>query len=61
MPSYLPQFTIRLSKAVLYKIRYIAEQNERSANKEIAVLVKKHIVDYEKENGEIEVPAEELS
>jgi len=56
MPSELPQFTIRVSPQTLYKIRYIAGENERSANKEIAVLIKRHIASYETEHGVIQVP-----
>lgn len=59
MPSDLPQFTIRISKQTLYKLRHIANEHERSANKEIAVLIKKHIASYEAEYGSIEVPVEE--
>ena len=61
MPSNLPQFTIRVSKQTLFKIRHIANENERSANKEIAVLIKRHIADYEAVNGSIQVPVEESS
>lgn len=57
MPSDLPQFTIRVSKQTLYKIRYIASENERSANKEIAVLMKQYIDAYEARHGVIQVPA----
>ncbi len=60
MPSDLPQFTVRVSKMTLYKLRHIAAENERSANKEIAVLIKQHIAQYEAEHGPIEVPVEEL-
>jgi len=56
MPSDLPQFTIRLNKRTLYKIRYIASENERSANKEVVMLIKQHIKSFEKEYGAIKVP-----
>ena len=59
MPSDLTQFTVRVNQNVLYKIRYIADENERSANKEIAVLIKKHIAEYEKIHGEIVVPVDD--
>jgi len=53
MPSNLPQFTIRIDPLMLKKIRYVAEYNARSANREVETLIKKHIEDFEKENGEI--------
>ena len=40
----------------LKKIAYIAETNDRSANKEIERLIKKYIAEFEKENGEIPIP-----
>ncbi|MGF6990389.1 hypothetical protein M2150_001650 [Lachnospiraceae bacterium PM6-15] len=58
MASKLPQFTVRTSDDVLYKVRYIAEYNGRSANKEVEQLIKKHISAFEKEHGEISVPGE---
>lgn len=53
MPSKLPQFTIRIDPAMLKKIRYIAEYNARSANREVETLIKQHIENFEKEHGEI--------
>lgn len=53
MPSNLPQFTIRIDPLMLQKIRYIAEYNARSANKEIEFLVTQHIANFEKEHGVI--------
>ncbi|WRS27825.1 Arc family DNA-binding protein [Oscillospiraceae bacterium MB08-C2-2] len=53
MPSNLPQFTLRISLSLLDKLRYIANQNSRSANKEMEMLIKNHIAEFEKEHGEI--------
>lgn len=53
MPSSLPQFTIRIKPLMLRKIRYIAEYNARSANREVETLIKKHIEQFEKEHGKI--------
>ncbi|MGD0621075.1 MAG: Arc family DNA-binding protein [Thermacetogeniaceae bacterium] len=55
MPSNLPRFTIRISRMLLKKISYIAEENGRSANKEVEQLIKKYVSDYEKENGVLKV------
>lgn len=55
MPSNLPQFTIRISLNLLIKLRYIAEFHSRSANREVEMLIKKHVAEFEKEHGEINV------
>lgn len=51
MPSDLPRYTLRIPQDFLGKIRYIAEENGRSANKEIEMMIKKRISDYEAKNG----------
>ena len=38
MASNLPKFTIRLEPDLLKKIRYVAEYNARSTNREVEVL-----------------------
>lgn len=53
MPSQLPKFTFRVDAEVLEKLRYIAESNFRTVNKELEMLVKQHIAKYEEENGAI--------
>lgn len=53
MPSNLPRYTLRMPKEYLQKIRYIAEENGRSANKEIELMVKQRIKEYEQKNGSI--------
>ncbi|ADU27267.1 Arc family DNA-binding protein [Ethanoligenens harbinense] len=53
MPSNLPQFTLRISLILLKKLRYIAEYNARSANREVELLIQKHVRSFEKEHGEI--------
>ena len=53
MPSNLPQFTIRIDPIMLKKIRYVAEYNARSANREVETLIKKHIEQFEHKHGEI--------
>lgn len=51
MASDLPRFTLRISSELLSKISYIAEENGRSTNREIEMLIKKYVGDYEKKNG----------
>ena len=58
MPSETPRFTIRIDPELIRKIRYIAEECGRSANKEIEQLIKARISEYEKQNGAI--PPEHL-
>ena len=53
MASDLPLYTLRMPKEYLQKIRYIAEENGRSANKEIELMVKQRIKEYEQKNGPI--------
>jgi hypothetical protein len=53
MPSIMPRYTLRISKILLDKIGYIAEENGRSANREIELLIKQRIKEYEQENGVI--------
>lgn len=59
MPSQLPKFTFRVDQYTLEKLRYIADSNFRTVNKELEMLVKKHIADYEKSNGVISLPSHE--
>ena len=55
MPSDLPRYTLRIPQAYLDKIRYIAEENGRSANKEIELMIKQRIRDYESLHGVIPI------
>jgi len=53
MPSDLPRYTLRIPQIFLDKIRFIAAENGRSANKEIELMIKQRIQEYESLNGEI--------
>lgn len=53
MTDNIVKFTFRVDDEVLKKFRYVAEYDARSANKELEVLVKKHIAEFEKEHGKI--------
>ena len=59
MPSKKPQFVIRTDTITLEKIKYIAEQNERSATQEIVYLIKNEIKKFESEKGEIPIEKSE--
>lgn len=49
----ISKFTIRVEEETLKKFRYVAEYNARSANRELEVLMKRHIAKFEKEYGKI--------
>lgn len=53
MPSDLPRYTLRIDPVLLAKVAFIAQDNDRSTNKEIERALKKLVADYEKENGTI--------
>ena len=55
MSSKLPHFAIRVDRALMDKLKYIAESNARSANREIEMLIRKHVADFESKHGKIEV------
>ena len=46
-------FNLRTDAEILKKFRYVADYNGRSANRELEVLMKKHISEFEKEHGKI--------
>jgi Arc-like DNA binding domain. len=48
-----PHYALRIPRDQLEKIKYIAEANARSGNREIELLIRKRIEEYERENGEI--------
>lgn len=55
MPSKKPQFVIRTDQTTIEKIKFIANENERSATQEIVFLIKQAIKNYESEKGEIQI------
>lgn len=58
MPSNKPVFAVRTTVDIKQKLEHIAEENNRSASKEIEYLIKKHIQRYEDDNGSIELQKE---
>lgn len=57
-PHKNPQYALRIPTSTMDKLKYIAEYNGRSANKEIEQLIIRHIAAFEQKHGQI--PAEEL-
>lgn len=53
MPSKLPHYALRIPTALMDKLKFIAYEAGRSANKEIEQLIIKHVRAYEEYNGEI--------
>lgn len=49
---------LRIDGETHYKLKYIAEYDGRSINKQVIHLIHKCIREFEKENGTIEVPKE---
>ncbi len=58
MPQLNP-YPLRVKKIVMSKFKIISSENGRSVNKEIEMLMKQAISDYEKENGEIVVNSQD--
>lgn len=55
MRKNYPRYTLRISKVMLLKLANIAERNGRTKNKEIEFMLKRHIAEYERMNGEIKI------
>lgn len=55
MPSKLPHYALRIPTETMNKLKYIAEYNGRSANKEIEQLILQHIRAWESQNGPIDM------
>ena len=53
MAANFPQFTLRIPKEQLDKLHYISEYNARSCNRELELLIRLHIRDFEKAHGKI--------
>lgn len=60
MNDDLPRYTLRINRVLLDKLEYIAKYECRSKNKEIEQLIKKRILEFEKENGEIDLNNQDL-
>lgn len=54
MSSNTSKFTLRTDPELLKKFRYIAEYHARSANRELEMLIKKHVADFEEKRGTLD-------
>ena len=52
-------YPLRVEKTVMDKFKFIAAENGRSVNKEIEMLMKQTISQYEKVNGTIALAAQD--
>ncbi len=52
-PHKNPHYALRIPTETMGKLKYIAEYNGRSANKEIEQLILQHIKDFEEQHGSI--------
>ena len=52
-PHKNPQYSLRILSQAMDKLKYIADRNGRSANKEIEQLILRHIKAWEKAHGPI--------
>lgn len=48
MPNEISKFTLRTDMELLKKFRIVADYNVRSANREMEVLMKNHVTEFEK-------------
>ena len=51
----MPKFTLRISCALHKKLKYMADFNGRSKNKEVEIAIKRYIRDFESLHGNIEI------
>ena len=58
MGNYYAPFSLRVSEEMMDKIKMIAQENKRSANKEIELVLERYIKKYEALNGEIDIEVE---
>ena len=49
-------YPLRVDKPIMEKFKVIAANNGRSVNKEIEMLMKQVIFDYERTHGSIDIP-----
>lgn len=53
MEDKLLRYTLRIVSRLFAKVRYVAEYEGRSANKEIEQMLRKRVQEFEELNGEI--------
>ena len=59
MEDKLLRYTLRVDRVLFQKFCYIAESEERSANKETEQYLKRRVAEFERDNGSIPVNSTE--
>lgn len=49
MPNYYTPFSLRISEELMDKIKELAKQNKRSANREIEYILEQYVREQEKD------------
>ena len=57
--NYYQPFSLRVSENLRDKIKFIANQNKRSTNKEIEFILENYVDEYEKNHGTIIITTDE--
>ena len=60
MATHRPMRSCRLEDDLYLKVKYVADQEQRSFNNLLEVILKKYVEAYEKENGTISVNTDDL-
>ena len=55
MGNYFSPFSLRIPEELIEKIKYIAAQNKRSANKEMEYILQSYVEDWEKNHKTINI------
>lgn len=55
MPSKKPMVTLRTDQDIIKKLKYIADFENRSDNKQLEYILKEYINHFENEHGEIDI------
>lgn len=56
-----PHYALRIPEDLMDKLKYVAEYNGRSANREIEQLIRVHIARFEQKHGQIELTPEDYA
>ena len=55
MGNYYSPFSLRIPEELIDKVKSIAVENKRSANKELEYIIQAYVDNWEKQNGKIYV------
>ena len=52
-------YPLRIDRSLMEKFKVVAKNNGRSVNKEIEIMIRASVAQYEATNGEISVPSQD--